>query len=357
MSHVTQHLTDRLKAPRTSDSPAESHPSRRRPRGNEDHPGRVRRDRDCASGSRRRPARVRAGHVEWLIERLSDRDWLVLRDVNRLRLIDSGQIERLHFGDVAEPARGRTRRRSLARLVEWRVLTMLERRIGGVRAGSAGMVFALDSGGQRVLQMTPGGHLPPVPDNGGDGVSRGARADGRTGYGKSDGDDIDHDYGTRRVRRPGVPTELFVRHTLAVSELYVRLVEAVRQTPGARLMAFDAEPGSWWPDGLGGLLKPDAYVTLEYGEVVDHWWVEVDRAKESLPVIHRKLRRYMEFARRGEAGPGGVVPRVVVTVPDAGRLRAVHVEVEGLAGFGQELICAMEHSRAPATLLETLLAP
>ena len=44
---------------------------------------------------------------------------------------------------------------------------------------------------------------------------------------------------------------------------------------GVRLGGFDAEPAAWWPNGLGGWLKPDAYVRLASGNFVDHWWIEV----------------------------------------------------------------------------------
>jgi len=84
-----------------------------------------------------RPLRVRPAHIEWVADRLGERDRAILGSVNQLRLLSSLQLEHLHFADLAEPGRGRIRRRVLARLVEWRVLCVLERRIGGVRAGSS----------------------------------------------------------------------------------------------------------------------------------------------------------------------------------------------------------------------------
>lgn len=266
------------------------------------------------------PARVRAARVEWLAERLSPRDWRIVRDVNRVRLMSSGQIERLHFGEVGESARGHTRRRTLARLVDWRVLTTLERRIGGVRAGSAGLIFVLDSGGERVLQLAPNATTE------------------------------------RRVRRPGVPTELFVKHILAVTELYVLLTEGTRLAPGLELAAFNAEPGSWQPNGLGGWLKPDAYAALACKGVVDHWWIEVDRATEGLPTIRRQLGAYVDFVNRGQLGPDGVVPRVLVSVPDQRRADAVRDVAAGLPEPATALVSVMQHHEAIDFMVDALIA-
>ena len=64
------------------------------------------------------------------------------------------QIQALHFPDAEhdnEQAATRARQRVLERLTRERLLIRLDRRIGGVRAGSAGFVLALGPVGQRVL--------------------------------------------------------------------------------------------------------------------------------------------------------------------------------------------------------------
>ena len=61
-----------------------------------------------------------------------------------------------------------------------------------------------------------------------------------------------------QVRRPGAPGERTLQHILGVSELYVALAELGR-TAGFTVAGFEAEPGCWWPNGLGGYVKPDAY--------------------------------------------------------------------------------------------------
>jgi hypothetical protein len=217
--------------------------------------------------------------AEQLCEALGERDQAVLRDLVRVHVLTGTQLTRLHFGNLSTVSRERTRRRVLARLADNGLVTTLERRVGGVRAGSAGLVYALGVAGQHVLPL------------------------------------LVDEQPVKRPRHPWTPSPLFLAHTLAVSELYVRLVEAARADTLA-LVTYQAVPASWVPDGLGDWLKPDAYAVVRAGEVEDSWWIEVDRATESLPTIKRKLRAYLDFVHRGQLGPDGVVPRVLITVPD-----------------------------------------
>jgi hypothetical protein len=214
-----------------------------------------------------------------LSEALSERDQAVLRDFGRVRVLTGTQLTRLHFGNLSATSRERTRRRVLARLTEHDLVTTLERRVGGVRAGSAGLVYALGVAGQHVLPL------------------------------------LVDEQPVKRPRHPWTPSPLFLAHTLAVSELYVRLVEAAR-TGVLALVTYQTVPASWVPDGIGDWLKPDAYAVVRAGTVEDSWWIEVDRATESLPTIKRKLHSYLDFVQRGQLGPDGVVPRVLITVPN-----------------------------------------
>jgi len=71
-----------------------------------------------------------------------------------LRLMSARQIQAIHFPDAEhgnEQAATRARQRVLARLTQERLLIRLDRRVGGVRAGSAGFVLALGPVGQRIL--------------------------------------------------------------------------------------------------------------------------------------------------------------------------------------------------------------
>ncbi len=234
---------------------------------------------------------------------LSERDQAILRDLLRVRLLTGNQMERLHFSAVATAnARGSDRRRVLRRLVELHLVTTLPRQVGGARAGSAGLIYALDSRALRLAEF-----WMPSPSA-----------------------------VTGRVRRPWTIGWPFVQHTLDVAELYTRLRERDRAR-ALRLLRFDAEPASWYRTPLG-LLKPDAYAVYESGDWEQHRWIEVDRATESLPTLRRKLLVYVELAASNAEGPAGVLPRVLLTVPAEARADAVRAVVASLPTPAPQLI-------------------
>ena len=271
-----------------------------------------------ADPDRRGPQRIHPGRVAWVGERLSERDWAVIEVVNRLRLVRGDQIERLFFANLTDRSRVVTRGRVLRRLVAWQVFDVLPRRVGGSPRGSSGSVYALGLVGQRLLaeRQLMGGRTP-------------------------------------RVRHAGVPTDRTVRHTLAVSELYIGLVEWTRAV-GAEVAAFEAEPACWWPNGLGGYLKPDAYVLLALGRVRDHWWVEVDLATESLPTLKRKFLTYLDYVARGQLGPSDVIPRVLVTVPSEQRYIGVRELLIRLPDPADQLFGVITERHGADYLLQAL---
>jgi Replication-relaxation len=258
---------------------------------------------------------VTAARLEAVREALSDRDHAVISDVAALRLMTGAQLERLRFADLAESSRPVVRRRVLGRLVKARVLGTLTRRIGGVRAGSSGLVYALDVVGQRLAS--------------------------REG----------------RPTRPGLPGERFTRHVLAVSQLYVDLVEHTRTEPDVQLEQFEAEPASWWPDGQGGRLKPDAYVLVAGADHSDHYWVEVDLATEHGPALKAKFLTYLDFYNRGQLGPKGVMPWVLVTVPDDKRCSDVVRIIRQLPTESRELFTVALHNDAANAIVRRLGQP
>jgi len=222
-----------------------------------------------------------------LDERLSQRDLAVVVAVAELRYLTTRQLERWHYPGATPLARARAARRSLERLTRLGVLARLERRIGGVRAGSAGYVYTLDLAGQRLAAAH--GWLPS----------------GRA----------------RRVREPG---HAFTRHTLAVAEVHIRLIEAERSGT-LELIERESEPRCWRPYvGAGGAwltLKPDAYAVVGVGEDELSWFLEIDRGTESTATIERKLAAYVAYWRSGrEVAARGVHPRTLWLAPDARRV-------------------------------------
>ena len=226
---------------------------------------------------------VSARGVAQLRERLSPRDLAIIRQVAELRLMSARQIQALHFADAEhhnEQAATRARQRVLARLIQERLLAPLDRRVGGVRAGSAGFVLALGPVGQRVLSL--GGR-----------------------------------------RRAFEPTLRFFDHTLAIAQLVVDVSVASRRGQ-LDLLDCQAEPRCWREfSGMGGgrrLLRPDAFLALGSDAYELRWFIEIDRASESLPVILRKCRLYADYYQSGkEQTAHDVFPRVCWIVPDARR--------------------------------------
>lgn len=230
--------------------------------------------------------------------RLGTRDRQVLSAVGLLGLVSAQQIERMFF---AGADRSRVRRRSLQRLVDLGVLARLERRIGGVRAGSDGYVYVLDRLGRRL-------HEPE-----------------RRG----------------RLRTPEEPGLLFVRHALAVSELYVLTVEAER-AGRLGLLSWEAEPTCHRPFagplGAPQVLKPDAYLRLGVGAFEDHYFIELDTGSHRRGAIHRKLDTYLAYFKSGrEQARGGVFPKALWVATSDRRADQLSEWIEGLPAEARRL--------------------
>ncbi|MDT3397545.1 replication-relaxation family protein [Streptomyces sp. B1866] len=243
----------------------------------------------------------------------------VIRAVQKCRVLSGLQIQRLHFAALAPVSAERTRRRVLSRLVSWRVLATLERRIGGVRAGSDGLLFTLDTAGAKLLRQ----------------------------WAVQDGDSAP----PRRPREPGMA---FLAHTLAISEFYVCLAESSRSS-NFELAEFATEPECWWPNGAGGFLKPDAYTLLSTPTHQDAWWIEVDLGTETIPRLRAKLRAYLGFAQLGGHGPTAVMPRVLITALTPARCDAIARMITALPAPANLLLSVCLDNTAAEYLASELL--
>jgi Replication-relaxation len=254
---------------------------------------------------------VSARGVARLRDRLSARDVAIIRQVAELRLMSARQIQAIHFPTAEhdnEQAAIRARQRVLERLTRDRLLVRLERRIGGIRAGSSGFVLTLGPLGQRVLAIG------------------GAR------------------------RRTYEPTLRFLDHTLAIAQLVVDLNVAAR---GGVLELLDCqpEPRCWREfSGLGGrrLLRPDAFVVLGARGYELRWFIEVDRSSESVPVIVRKCHLYADYYQSGKEqdAQGGVFPRVAWVVPDEQRAERLRRAIQRDRSLPDRLFVVTADTRA-----------
>jgi Replication-relaxation len=226
---------------------------------------------------------VSSADVDRLREHVSGRDLAIVQQVSELRLMSAAQIGAVHFtlnGHDNPAAASRAAQRVLARLVRDHLLARLERRVGGVRAGSAGYIYALGSVGQRLLNPS----------------------DGR--------------------RRSHEPRAGFLDHTLAASQLVVDVTRASR-SGRFELLTLQSEPRchrTFAAAGGSALLKPDLFVSLGVGDMEHRWFIEVDRGNESLTVVIQKCGTYDAYYQSGkEQAAHGVFPRVCWIVPDKAR--------------------------------------
>ena len=219
----------------------------------------------------------------WLEEldmRLSDRDKQVLASVRKYRYLMTGQIYRLHFTDVSKQAAFFI----LQKLRELHLLNTLSRRIGGVRAGSASLVWYLTHAGERLLRL------------------------------RNDENDA--------CRRFFEPSPFFLAHTLAVAEAAIQLSEICSAT-GMRLTALELEPDCWRnyrSRGVHRTLKPDLYAAAVSDDCEDRWFLEVDLDTESPKKVKEKCEWYHQYYRSGiEQEKYGMFPLTIWIVPNADR--------------------------------------
>ena len=250
---------------------------------------------------------------------LSSRDIAVLRTLDNFRLATGDHIHRLHFTEGSPATRARRCRSVLRRLTDLALIGRLERRVGGVHGGSQGFVYRLRGRGSGAL----------------------ARIDG-----------------SERRRPRGEPGERFVAHVLAVTELYVRLHEATRAGSPHELLAFDPEPTCWrrYPASHGGtlVLRPDTYIRVADAEYEDAYFVEVDRATESLTTIRTKIRAYAAYWRTGsEQTARGIFPKVLWIVPTEHRADGIRRVVDRLAESERSLFAVTTDAEALDALLPT----
>ncbi|CAM3526707.1 hypothetical protein TSOC111612_00865 [Tsukamurella ocularis] len=251
-----------------------------------------------------------------LAEQLSDRDLDVLVTLRTFRLATGDQVRRLHFADGSIVTQQRRTRSTLARLYRRGVVERLPRRIGGVRAGSAGFIYRLTGRGHRTIAH----YLSEEP-----------------------------------WRTPGIPGERFVRHTLAVTEMAVQLTAYAAHTTGVEQSTVIPEPTCWrrYHDrhGTTHILRPDVAATITTADFEYHWLIEVDLATEGRSTIKRKCEHHIaayEHARR--TGNTNVYPRVLWSVPDHQRCRQIETVIRRLPAPIRPLFTVATFTDTPPAL-------
>lgn len=234
---------------------------------------------------------------ERLREQLSERDLAILGSLRQHRFLTARQIEELHFAEHSSGEAGaRVCRRVLRRLTRDRLLVRLQRRVGGVRAGSASFVYAIGPAGCRLLD------------------------------------------GAQRFSEPSLS---FLEHTLAIADAHVGLVKAMRAGQ-LELVRIEVEPACWRRyTGSGGapeIVRPDLYVVTGSGAFEDCWFLEIDRGTESPTAIRRKCRAYQAYWQTGrEQEAHGAFPLVTWVVPGHEREARLKMLISEARGLNRDL--------------------
>ena len=263
--------------------------------------------------------------VDDLRDSLTPRDMVVLSDIDRFRLLSTRQIQRLHFATDHANSQAATRatHRALRRMESYAVLQRLQRRIGGAQRGSAGSLWQLGTRGVTVLQ------------NPTDATKR------------------------RRTQEPS--SGVFVRHTVAVAEAAVAIVEATR-SHRLELLSLQPEPQSWrqflGQHGQPDWLRPDLHVVVANSDFEQHTFIEVDQGTEHSPQLLRKCHVYARFAAVGAAEhTTGVIPRVLWVVPDTARQEAIARVIAREASLPQEMFTVVVSTHAASQVMAGLVKP
>lgn len=214
-----------------------------------------------------------------IADNISSRERAILLSIEQHQFLASRHIEALHFADIRPSARGRITRRTLARLRDLRVIDALERKVGGVKAGSEGLTYFVDTVGDRILHQRPG----------------------------------------QRARRIHEPSARFLKHRLAIADTHIALITA-DHNGDIELVESAIEPGAWRTfAGIGAalrILKSDLYAETATDEgLVYAWFIEVDLGTESIPTLHSKCREYEAYRQTGiEQDRHGAFPLVIWSI-------------------------------------------
>lgn len=260
---------------------------------------------------------VTSVQLQQLRSDLSERDWAILRFLSRHCYATTKQLQRRFFTDHATPsAATRAAVRVLDRLLQQRLLTRLERKIGGHTRGSASYIWHLDAAGERLTRR--------------DGGPR------------------------RRFIDPSLP---FLEHCLQITETALILYE-LTQSSDLRLTKLEIETEAWRSfltrHGTTTILKPDLYARLSGSDYDDHWYIEVDLGTESVvPVLRDKCAAYAAYRATGRAqAEHGVFPRVLWIVPTQRRADRLIAAIHADKNLPDRLFTVITPKDLPATIAD-----
>ena len=231
------------------------------------------------------------------------------------RFATTTQLARLTAPEYASSASAlRQTQRHLASLAQQRLLTSLERRVGGWQGGSAVTIWAATTRGHRCVAADEGEEVP-------------------------------------RRQRPREVSTTFLDHLLAITEVRTSIEEAVRQEADTEATVA-LEPECWrtrlGPSGQVQVLRPDLAVTITSPAYEDRYLIEVDRATENPGRVIATCWRYQEH--QAQVGDGGVFPLVVWLVPNDRRRHRLERAIAHSTGLLRELFRVIRLDQLPTLI-------
>ena len=234
------------------------------------------------------------------------------------RFATTTQLARLTALEYASPASAlRQTQRHLASLAQQRLLTSLERRVGGWQGGSAVTIWAATTRGHRLVATGEGDEVP-------------------------------------RRQRPREVSTTFLDHLLAITEVRTSIEEAVRQEADTEATVA-LEPDCWRtalsPSGQPQVLRPDLAVTITSPAYEDRYLMEVDRATENPGRVIATCWRYQEHqATSAQASDGDVFPLVVWLVPGDRRRHRLERAIAHSTGLLRDLFRVIRLDQLPTLI-------
>lgn len=232
--------------------------------------------------------RLTIAQLESIRSDLTDRDKRILLFMRNLHYMKTDQVRRVFYPlEEGKTPLSRTvsASKNLNRLKGLGLISHLEKRAGGIKSGAKGLIWHITEAGARLLYL---------------------------------GTDMQN-----ARKRQLEPSPTFLRHTIAVTETFVQVVEICRDDPVMKLSRIEVEPDCWrdyQKSGKSISLRPDLYVKTTTGEYFDHIFIEVDLDTESPTAIVEKCRRYLEYYQTGkEQKAYGAFPLVLWIAPDVKR--------------------------------------
>lgn len=221
--------------------------------------------------------------------RLTKRDYEVLSLLNRCRYATTKQLVELYFRE--NKPKTATRRANLLtkKLTNLGLIHHLNRRIGGVRAGSGSYVWHITHKGIKELrEVEPSVKL--------------------------------------KLKNRYEPSQNHLKHQLFVAQLFVELT-ALHLDGKILLETFFFEPKCWRSFATlfsHFTLKPDAFARVTIENFEDTYFFEADNATEHLGRVISKCKQYIAYFNTGiEQRENNIFPLVVWIVPDEKRKLAI----------------------------------